>query len=780
MTEQDKDAIIGLWPRTRSKRVFLHRPLDAMLVEARPDMTVLLKDAWGRKGDWRAGFGFAFAAEGERPAMLPHEQAEQRLPIPKVPVYECRIHQGGAEHRLTALVTEDQEGNGRLHLYLRVRNRHPKRILKGDWYFIRAEGPFSRFYVHPNEDYVPYMSSERLWPTAEALALDTADGCSGALRNAEGRASARYRVSREAGIEVIADGKPFQGAVRMGLRLEPGESAVMEWEIPYPILDSGKSAASKAANAVQPGDGPMLDMEEAMARCRRIWDEAMSGGMTIAVPDPLVQQVFDTTTMNHFQLLAQKDGASPVLPGQGGFNDYSVVYSWEAVHYIRALDRLGYGATVERVLDYFLSTQDGSAGPEGDISSAEGSFRPHIHWMCETGVVLGMLAGHYWMTRDASWLARVAECAVRACEWVTRERAAAKAAAGDSRPKHYGLLPPGRVHDWPDKGYFFFSDAQTWRGLHDMARALNHIGRPEGQRYLEEAEDYRACILRAVDNATHVLADGMSWVANEVYAKPGDQVGVYALDGPISLVDTGLWSVDDPRLEELEQLLRDRGSLNDLFGSKLPEMEDAQLGLLQQGFANGPVDLYYVNTVERVWHRIWRKRGRREDALRYFWSMMGYSTTLDTGHTHERYCPQLPWLSPWQPNGSANGRLFDMIADSLFEASDEGLHLLPCVPASWLERGKTIEVERASTPFGPVAFRVARESDRILAVELEASEELGLIRVTVPAAAGTIVAVSVEDAGGNVAHSKVEQDGETVSFSNPNRRVRIAFELGGD
>lgn len=28
MVEPSKDAILGLYPRTRSKRVFIHRPLD--------------------------------------------------------------------------------------------------------------------------------------------------------------------------------------------------------------------------------------------------------------------------------------------------------------------------------------------------------------------------------------------------------------------------------------------------------------------------------------------------------------------------------------------------------------------------------------------------------------------------------------------------------------------------------------------------------------------------------------------------------------------------------
>lgn len=346
--------------------------------------------------------------------------------------------------------------------------------------------------------------------------------------------------------------------------------------------------------------------------------------------------------------------------------------------------------------------------------SPEGTFRAKLHWMAETGAVLGMIANHYWLTHDREWLNSVLEPVLRACVWVANERANTKqsALAIGKEARHYGLLPSGRPHDWPDRGYFLFSDAVTWNGCYWVARALRDIGHPEAERWMAEAEDYRTCILNAIDRATHTYPqeENIRWIANELYAEPGKEVGIYAIDGPSSLLEYGLLDQDDDRVAEHEYFMRISGSLTDLFACKMRQMEDAELGRLQKEYAGGDVDLFYVNSVERIWHRVWTMQGKREKALRYFYSTMAFSTTLDTLHCHERYCPQLPWLSPWQPNGSGNGRLIDIICDSLYILVEDELHLLPCIPRDWLDLGKMVEVRGARTNYVTLSFAVTRLS----------------------------------------------------------------------
>lgn len=820
MTEPSWSSIAGLYPRPRSKRIYIHRPFDDTLVEVRPDQTVLVKDALGRNGDMRRGYGFAFAASPEdAPRFMDASRIEQSMLSPRVPIVRSWIRQDDFEHRFTLLTTSDGQDGGRIHLYLEVKNAHPSKRRTGTWYFLNVYKPHSQFYIHPNEDYIPFVSQEAPWLNSLPGTIAPNGELSGSLLDDSGHVMARYRVDRRAevtmadrdregvtahdgvdrraeitervdshvGITVtdrqsrgIDDREAvtahdcvdrqasvtmpdrqsrgiddregvtahdrvdrrttvtmsdrhsrFKEALCFAIDLGPNERATISVEIPYSAQASPLSE--------------MLDCDAAIEVCGKLWEDTLSGGMTVHLPDAQVQRIFETTTSNHFQFLASSEDPSVLVPGQGGFNDYSVVYSWEVSFYIRALDRLGYKPAVEKILNYFLATQDGSAGPEGDIVSPEGSFRPHIHWMCETGAVLGMLADHYWMTRDTAWFERVVERGLRACRWIIRERNATKQFSADgAKVKHYGLLPAGRPHDWPIKGYFYMSDAYTWRGLNEFAKILVELRRPAGDEVMREAEDYRACILEAVRHGTYLLEDqGIHWVSNEVYTKPGERVGVYSIDGLASLVDAGLIAETDPLVYDLEQLLRNEGTMGDLFSCKMAEMEDRQLGMLQQGFAHGEIDLYYVNASERIWHKIWMLQGEREKALRYFWSTMAYSTTLDTSHCHERFCPQLPWLSPWQPNGSGNGRLFDIIANSLFLFHNGSLQLLPCIPADWLDAGKEIRVEQAQTPFGEVNFSVRSISSSEIAVEFH-NESHFPVWISIPLARGTVQACTVQ------------------------------------
>ncbi|MBP1990690.1 hypothetical protein [Paenibacillus eucommiae] len=797
MTEANFNSISGLYPRTRSKRIYIHRPLDETLVEVRPDLTVLIKDAFGRKGSLRRGYGFAFAASSEKPQFLDYKKVEQAFLFRKAPVVSSLIREGDFEHRCTFLTSSDVHGQGRIHLFMEVKNVHATRKRTGHCYFLSTERQHDQFYVHTNEDYIPFRSEDGPWLAGMAAVHEQGSPSSGRLLASSGDVLAHYQTKGFAGIGLSKKGEKFVNALKLTAELEPGESAYIELEVPYPfgLGTPAQSTTSTASTAEGMGSSHVTGREAALAACQKLWADVLADGMILEVPDSQVQRVLDTITINLFQLMASNERGDSIIPGQGGYNDFAMVYSWEVAFYIRTLDRLGYSSIVERILNYFMSTQDDSIGPDGDIKSAEGSFRPHIHWMCETGVVLNILADHYMLTRDRKWIHGVIERALRACGWIASERAETKQTFADgTKVKHYGLLPAGRPHDWPVKGYFYFSDVNTWKGLQAMAQVLKQIGHPQAQQFIDEADDYKACILQAVEHATYLLEDqDIHWISNEVYAKPDERVGVYSIDGPISLVEAGLWEADHPFLKELEQYLRNEGIMNDLFSCKLPGMEDPLLGILQEGFAHGEIDLYYVNNSERTWHRIWIEQGEREKALRYFWSTMAFSTTLDTGHCHERFSPQLPWLSPWQPNGSGSGRLFDMIADSLFvvregkEQLEQGqeeqgrghLELLPCVPGDWLGIGKEIRVAGAQTMYGEVSFSIVRTAASELKVEVEAAAEITTLHVNVPAIAGSIDKVSVTDVLGNPLSLNVSFDSDRITLSNPLQPVCLHIGIAG-
>jgi hypothetical protein len=311
-----------------------------------------------------------------------------------------------------------------------------------------------------------------------------------------------------------------------------------------------------------------------------------------------------------------------------------------------------------------------------------------------------------------------------------------------------------------------------------MAAALGDIGHPDAPRYIREADEYRACILDAIEQGTETGPDGVRWMPNEVYTKSDVRTGVYAIDGPISFIDTGLLEPSDEKIPEIEYSMRKQYAMSDRFAVKLPGMEDPSLGVLQEQYAGSPIDLYYVNNSERVWHRTWSLRGEREKALRYFYSTMAFSTTLDTFHVHERFSPQLPWLSPWQPNGSGNGRIMEMIFNSLFIVEGSRLHLLPSAPAGWLDVGKQAQVVNVGTVFGKLSFLVRRSSLSTIDITLSLPTGIEDLSISLYMKDGyRIQAIEELNTDGRISEWQGSFDENTLTLNDPGNNVNLKVYL---
>lgn len=437
-------------------------------------------------------------------------------------------------------------------------------------------------------------------------------------------------------------------------------------------------------------------------RQRDLWNRQCGRAASIDVPEAIVQEIYRVLTCNDLQFLGSGKGLPYLKPGQGGFSSFSTVYGWESSNYLPVMDRQGFHDEVGRVLDYFLTTQHGHKGPEGDISTAEGSFRPHIHWMCETGAILGIFADHAIFSGDFARLRKDAGALLKAARWIQGQRARTRDLLPDgSRSTHYGLMPPGRATDWPDIGYSLFTDAYTWRGLDKLARAFEVAGFAEAGWLRTEAEDYRQCILASMKAVLPETAAELSKTPSnrEQGEKP-------VLVSHSALLESMLIDSRDDLVKRIEDSLRRSGGMDDLFATRMPEMEDATLLKIQEKSAGGEIDLYYVNSSEKVWHRVWLERGERMKALRYFYMTLAYSTSRDVHVASERFCPQLVWLLPWQPNASGNGRILEMIINSLCLEQRDSMELLFGAPDAWFARGTPLGIRNLRTAFGIFSFSV--------------------------------------------------------------------------
>jgi hypothetical protein len=138
-------------------------------------------------------------------------------------------------------------------------------------------------------------------------------------------------------------------------------------------------------------------------------------------------------------------------------------------------------------------------------------------------------------------------------------------------------------------------------------------------------------------------------------------------------------------------------------------MEDEALERMLLRKSGGRYDLTYTTSADYVWHDVWLRRGELDKALQTLYATLAFATAADTGYCSERFCPQLPWLAPWQPNASGNGRLIQMIHRALVYEDEGWLVVLRGVPRSWLAPGERIEAGPIRIAAGNLRLNVSCE-----------------------------------------------------------------------
>lgn len=697
-------AMAAITPLPATKRIYLQQPCDYKIVTARPDLKFLLYAATSSADPmYLTGYGFVIARDSKA-VSFDYNHTEQLFENERLPLLTQRISQDGFAFEQKSFTTTDAGGRPLLMVRLRVTRQagHSARSLELAWLTVRDAQP--RFSSVANEDYIVFEPWGPAWESALKLT---------AAANSQRDGDTLFDVFKHSK-NVTPDGSRNLAGSNLifGLSFAKEQEAVIEMAIPYEglrhtVAADDKDLGYQERKAFLAGEEERLlslSFDDEYRRQSALWNRRFDDAAAIEVPEKIVQDIYHVLTCNNLQFLGSGSEASYLKPGQGGYNSFSTVYGWESSNYLPMMDRQGFHDEVGRVLDYFLTTQQGHHGPEGDISTAEGSFRPHIHWMCETGAILGIFAEHAFLSGDFGRLRKDSAALLKAARWIQGQRARTRDLLPDgSKSIHYGLMPPGRASDWPDFEYSLFTDAFTWRGLDKLAQAFETANFPEAEWLRREADDYRQC-----------LQESMKKVLKDHRQKdPGDKYqvesNVFSQNG---LLDVGLIGAWDDLVKDMEAELRHSGAMNDLFANRMRQMEDAELLKLQEKSAGGEIDLYYVNVSEKIWHRVWLERGERVKALRYFYMTLAYSTSRDVHLVSERYCPQLIWLLPWQPNASGNGRVLQIIIDSLCLEGHDLLKLLHGAPDAWFATGQTLGVKKLRTAFGVLSFGVKPVEDK--------------------------------------------------------------------
>ncbi|MEM2514148.1 MAG: hypothetical protein QXU81_07515 [Candidatus Bathyarchaeia archaeon] len=456
-----------------------------------------------------------------------------------------------------------------------------------------------------------------------------------------------------------------------------------------------------------------LDFEVEKKRVVQYWRSLLGQGMQIDVPEKWLNN-FYKAFLSHVYITDDKEpGSQRYMCRVSSFN-YGV-FANESAMVISELDRRGLYDEAERRLDVFIRYQ-GTAVMAGKYSTAKGVFFGAGGYECgdygqHHGWVLWAFAEHYKHTRDKEWLRRVAPNLIEACNWIIEERKATMKTINGKKVIEYGFLPPGSLEDVREFWHWIATNAHAYRGLKSVAEILSEINHPEAERLSKEAEAYREDLLSSITEAMVrspivKLRDGtwVPYVPSRVDRR-GRDIGWIreTLEGAMHLILCGLIDPCSKIAEWIMKDYEDNRYISDEYGYSIPSLDFDRYWFSRGGFSMQP-NLYGFQIPYLL-------RGKIKHFLRAVFNSFAVAFYPDVYMLTEHPLPTMAdWAGDHFKTSDESIACYCLRLMLIHEKGDT-LTLLPAVPSKWLENGKHICVEKASTHFGTLSFAVESRID---------------------------------------------------------------------
>lgn len=402
-------------------------------------------------------------------------------------------------------------------------------------------------------------------------------------------------------------------------------------------------------------------------------------------------KIFTALQLSTLQLCVAFPGQQDLMPTQGGTSERSFVWVWEALFMLAPMLRLGHFEPVRRSLDFIFGLQDGGYPPEGELTTTAGAIgTTGQKWLNTTGSALALATDYYLYSRDEEYLNECLPKMLRAMGWIVGEiRATRKLDADGSRLLHYGLMPFGCATDGEIGRIVTFTDAFTFFGLAKAIALLDQVRHERAAEFRRELDMYRADLTRAIEGMTR--PDG--YIERMILTGREKSWGGYErVTGAINLALTGALDVRSDRFRRFVACFEEK---------------------LMHGFFTGRIsnDQAYMGVGEFAWHHAYLRLGEWKKAFAANRINLRYGMTQDTFQVQERFSRNNPAFTPWQPNGSGNGRILEMMLNCLYFEHDGRVTLLGGVPFLWLQTNGVTALQNLRTTRGSVSLE-ARMLDR--------------------------------------------------------------------
>ena len=425
------------------------------------------------------------------------------------------------------------------------------------------------------------------------------------------------------------------GCLRLRTELPPGGTAGFELALRLDWLPD--------QNAPRP------DYATAEKQAAAQWRNLLAGTATADRGDPEENHLITILRLTSLQLLVRHPDPAFLQPSQGGSSERFYVWIWEAMYMLRPLIAFGHFAPVRRVLNFCWSLQDGGSPPVGEFHSLDGAVgTTGPRWANATGSLLALSAEYLKLSRDQEFAESYLIPMARAVRWILGECAATRRCAADgTRPVNYGLMPRACATDG-DCGYILsMTDNWLCRGAGLFLELPEARRLPDYEHLHAEWRAYRAEIDHAIDRLRR--SDG--FIDRKLTAEGQIQPKFESVCGAFLFHDSGLLSARDERMRALTDYC-----------------EAHQF----DGFFCTPMDrdMIYIGNGEAAMFRFWLRNGAWKKAWCAAQIFRRCAVTADLGLTQERCSRTDRTFTPWQPNGSNNGRLLELLIQGLYLESD--------------------------------------------------------------------------------------------------------------
>ena len=600
----DKYAMTPKWERPKTTRRYLHGPFAERILTFWREGKIAFgevehRDDWSLdyRRDLHAHAAWLVHGAGDEP--FDFRAAEMIVPEGGEPDHAQKWRIGALEVELAACAPFGRRPSAFARLTVRNTGETP---IKEPFAFLLREGLESKLLFGAPDVYKVFNPSLADWAVIPSA---------GWRREGDVMRQGQRFVAFQGTAPFAWDME--KGAARFVLDVKPGEEKTVELEI---------------------GKGKRSGLGYAAARTAMYaaWAKELKALRIPAGMDEKRTRIIRNLAVQMLQCLSLPTEGDFVLPRQGGLQRY--VWPGDADCFLEALDAIGYGEYVAKVIDFYYSHCQRANGEAGPFKN---------NWAGDTASVLKSFARHCTVTGDVECWRRWREAAFKAFGWIQSKRA-----------EGGGLFPSMKATDHPAVLRAWGSnDLKGLEAYVAFAKAAAKFGDPRTAEVVAAEADYRAVLTKVMDVCRAKAA-----------GKDEFEVPITA-DG-----------CDDPFLETFMFYTHTgRFAENGLLSAD--EMMRLRTWLIRRGYANanglyvnqiaktpGCRDhIWYTTWTELQWFRAWHRVGRDDLAEQALEACLKYALT-DELYVGERYHDANPWYYPWSPNASGSGRIVMMLYSS--------------------------------------------------------------------------------------------------------------------